>query len=123
MTTNYDPDANYEIKVWEEDELVGGVFGVVLGGAFFGESMFSRRTDASKIALTWLVARLNYAGFRLFDTQFVTEHLASLGAVELPRRDYRDQLEVALQTSADFLAMPEGLPAQDVLAHLNTQTS
>jgi Leu/Phe-tRNA-protein transferase len=62
----------------------------VLGGAFFGESMFSRRKDASKIALTWLIARLNYGGFRLFDTQFVTEHLESLGAVELPRRDYRD---------------------------------
>jgi leucyl/phenylalanyl-tRNA--protein transferase len=95
----------------------------VLGGAFFGESMFSRRKDASKIALAWLIARLNYGGFRLFDTQFVTEHLESLGAVELPRRDYRDNLAAALEVSADFHAMPRDLPAQDVLAHLSTQTS
>jgi leucyl/phenylalanyl-tRNA--protein transferase len=85
--------------------------------------MFSRRKDASKIALTWLIARLNYGGFRLFDTQFVTEHLETLGAVELPRRDYRDLLSGALETSADFHAMPQGLSAQDVLVHLSTQTS
>jgi leucyl/phenylalanyl-tRNA--protein transferase len=113
----------HSVEVWEDGALVGGVFGVVLGGAFFGESMFSRRKDASKIALAWLIARLNYGGFRLFDTQFVTEHLESLGAVELPRRDYRDNLAAALEVSADFHAMPRDLPAQDVLAHLSTQTS
>jgi leucyl/phenylalanyl-tRNA--protein transferase len=85
--------------------------------------MFSRRTDASKIALAWLVARLNYGGFRLFDTQFVTEHLESLGAVEIPRTDYREALREALHTEADFLAMPTDLPAQEVLEHLRTQTS
>jgi leucyl/phenylalanyl-tRNA--protein transferase len=113
----------HSVEVWEDGELSGGVFGVVLGGAFFGESMFSRRKDASKIALTWLIARLNYGGFRLFDTQFVTEHLETLGAVELPRRDYRVRLAEALEASADFHAMPSDLPAQDVLAHLSTQTS
>jgi len=113
----------HSVEVWEDNTLVGGVFGVVLGGAFFGESMFSRRKDASKIALAWLIARLNHGGFRLFDTQFVTEHLQSLGAVEVPRAVYRDALQHALGSSADFLAMPEGLPAQDVLAHLRTQTS
>jgi leucyl/phenylalanyl-tRNA--protein transferase len=103
--------------------LSGGVFGVVLGGAFFGESMFSRRKDASKIALAWLIARLNYGGFRLFDTQFVTEHLETLGAVELPRRTYRDLLSGALETQRIFTRCRRDLSAQDVLAHLSTQTS
>jgi leucyl/phenylalanyl-tRNA--protein transferase len=113
----------HSVEVWRDGKLTGGVFGVVLGGAFFGESMFSRSTDASKIALAWLVARLNYGGFRLFDTQFVTEHLETLGAIELPRGEYRGLLRDALETSADFHAMPRDLPAQDVLAHLSTQTS
>jgi leucyl/phenylalanyl-tRNA--protein transferase len=85
--------------------------------------MFSARPDASKIALTWLIARLNVGGFRLFDTQFVTEHLESLGALEIPRRDYRSALQDALRHEADFNAMPRDLAAQDVLAHLSTQTS
>jgi leucyl/phenylalanyl-tRNA--protein transferase len=113
----------HSVEVWQDGDLAGGVFGVVMGGAFFGESMFSRRTDASKIALAWLVARLNYGGFRLFDTQFVTEHLESLGAVEIPRADYRDRLQEALRTDADFGAMPPDLPAQEVLEHLRTHTS
>ena len=113
----------HSVEVWQDGALAGGVIGVALGGAFFGESMFSRRTDASKIALAWLIARLNYGGFRLFDIQFVTEHLESLGALELPRSTYRDQLARALATQADFHAMPVDLPVQDVLAHLRTQTS
>ncbi|WP_442641955.1 leucyl/phenylalanyl-tRNA--protein transferase [Roseicyclus sp.] len=113
----------HSVEVWQDGELAGGVFGIVLGGAWFGESMFSRRTDASKIALAWLIARLNYGGFRLFDTQFVTEHLQSLGAVEISRTRYREALRDALEARGDFLAMPVGLPAQDVLAHLSTQTS
>ena len=89
-------------EVWEGGALVGGVYGVVLGGAFFGESMFSRRTDASKIGLAYLTARLRRGGFTLFDTQFVTPHLLSLGAEEIPRSTYRDRLVTALGTQARF---------------------
>jgi leucyl/phenylalanyl-tRNA--protein transferase len=84
--------------------LVGGVFGVTLGGAFFGESMFSRRRDASKIALAYLTDRLVRGGFSLFDTQFLTLHLASLGAVEVSRAHYHDLLRAALRLRGDFLA-------------------
>ncbi|WP_309668257.1 leucyl/phenylalanyl-tRNA--protein transferase [Tabrizicola sp.] len=96
----------HSIEVWEGDILIGGVYGVTLGAAFFGESMFSRRTDASKLALTYTVHRLRAGGFVLFDTQFLTPHLASLGGIELPRADYHRQLEAALTHSAQFC--PEG---------------
>ncbi|RRH77404.1 leucyl/phenylalanyl-tRNA--protein transferase [Falsigemmobacter faecalis] len=86
--------------------LVGGVYGVVLGGAFFGESMFSRVTDGSKLALAHLMARLQAGGFTLFDTQFLTPHLASLGAIEIPRAEYRRRLTQALETEADFFRSP-----------------
>ena len=84
-------------EIWQEGRLVGGVFGVVLGRAFFGESMFSTATDASKLALAHLVARLRAGGFVLFDTQFLTPHLASLGAVEIPRAEYHRRLARALE--------------------------
>lgn len=74
----------HSLEVWQGDILAGGVFGLTQGAAFFGESMFSIRTDASKVALAYLVDRLRVAGFQLFDTQFLTPHLASLGAVEIP---------------------------------------
>ncbi|THF68189.1 MAG: leucyl/phenylalanyl-tRNA--protein transferase [Sulfitobacter sp. SK025] len=92
----------HSLEVWENDTLVGGVYGVTLGAAFFGESMFSRRDNASKIALACLVDRLNRAGFSLFDTQFLTAHLASLGAVEVSRDTYQAYLRLALQKSAEF---------------------
>lgn len=92
----------HSIEVWDEDQLVGGVYGVTLGAAFFGESMFSRRTDASKLALVHAVDRLRAGGFRLFDTQFLTPHLASLGGIELSRADYHRLLELALATKAEF---------------------
>lgn len=82
--------------------LIGGVYGVVLGQAFFGESMFSRRTDASKIALAWLVHRLRAGGFRLFDTQFLTPHLQTLGGVEVSRAEYHRRLAAALDAPAAF---------------------
>ena len=85
----------HSIECWEGEELVGGLYGLALGRAFFGESMVSRRTDASKVALAWLVARLRVGGFTLLDCQFQTPHLASLGAVEIARADY-----VALLTGA-----------------------
>ncbi|MFN3723642.1 MAG: leucyl/phenylalanyl-tRNA--protein transferase [Paracoccaceae bacterium] len=92
----------HSLEVWAGDTLIGGVYGVVLGSAFFGESMFSRRTDASKIALAWLVHRLRVGGFTLFDTQFLTPHLASLGAQEIPRADYHRRLARALGQQAQF---------------------
>jgi leucyl/phenylalanyl-tRNA--protein transferase len=86
----------HSVECWEGDELVGGLYGLALGRAFFGESMVSRRTDASKVALAWLVARLRVGGFTLLDCQFQTPHLASLGAVEITRNAYMALLETAL---------------------------
>lgn len=112
----------HSLEIWEEDELVGGVYGVTLGAAFFGESMFSRRTDASKIALAYLVDRLRQGGFTLFDTQFLTPHLASLGAVEVTRAEYHRQLEKALGGRGDFAG--PALPATpQVVVQRITQTS
>lgn len=92
----------HSIELWEGSALVGGVYGVVLGSAFFGESMFSRRTDASKVALAHAVHRLNAGGFTLFDTQFLTPHLKSLGGVEIPRAEYHRRLAEALDRRASF---------------------
>ena len=112
----------HSLEVYSENALVGGVYGVTLGRAFFGESMFSRRTDASKVALAYLVDRLNVAGFKLFDTQFITPHLSSLGAVEIPRGEYRLRLEEALKSDADFTEPPLPDSPYEVLQR-NTQTS
>ncbi len=98
----HDMGRAHSIECWDEDELVGGLYGVSLGGAFFGESMFSRATDASKIALVHLVHRLKYGGFELLDTQFTTTHLERFGVIEVPREDYHRMLEEALQVNADF---------------------
>ncbi len=114
--------AAHSVEVWEDTNLVGGVYGVTIGSAFFGESMFSRTTDASKVALAYLVDRLRLGGFTLFDTQFITPHLASLGAIEISRADYRKQLAAANRTDASFAAPGPVPPAQDVIQR-NTQTS
>jgi leucyl/phenylalanyl-tRNA--protein transferase len=90
----------HSIECWQDNELVGGLYGVRLGAAFFGESMFSRRTDASKVALAWLVARMKVGGFRLLDCQFMTDHLRSLGAVEITQQDYVSMLSAALSPAA-----------------------
>jgi leucyl/phenylalanyl-tRNA--protein transferase len=138
----------HSVEVWEEESLVGGLYGVKLGRAFFGESMFSRRTDASKVALAWLVARLKVGNFTLLDCQFMTEHLASLGAVSIPRESYVALLSAALGGVAasvegggasaagappDFAALDRllelagaagsGRPAGYVIAQLLGQTS
>lgn len=112
----------HSLEIHGEGGLIGGVYGVTLGAAFFGESMFSTRRDASKIALAYLVDRLNLAGFQLFDTQFLTDHLASLGAVEVSRAEYHKMLEKALESQADFLAPALPSDPQEVLQR-NTQTS
>ncbi|MCX7383501.1 MAG: leucyl/phenylalanyl-tRNA--protein transferase [Alphaproteobacteria bacterium] len=89
--------------------LVGGLYGVAIGGAFFGESMFSVARDASKVALVHLVARLKAGGFRLLDTQFLTGHLTQFGAIEIPRADYQAHLDNALEVAGDWLPDPAGL--------------
>lgn len=86
----------HSVEAWADGQLVGGLYGVSLGAAFFGESMFSRRTDASKICLVHLVERLKTNGFRLLDTQFTTEHLKTFGAIDVPKIDYEDMLANAL---------------------------
>ncbi len=94
----------HSIECWQEGELVGGLYGVALGGAFFGESMFSRARDASKVALAHLVERLKQGGFTLLDTQFLTPHLARLGALEIPRAEYLERLQGALAVNAAWPA-------------------
>lgn len=92
----------HSVECWQDGRLVGGLYGLALGGAFFGESMFARVDNASKVALVHLVARLNAGGFILLDTQYVTPHLASLGALEVPREAYLDLLQKACPLHADF---------------------
>ncbi|HSZ50395.1 MAG TPA: leucyl/phenylalanyl-tRNA--protein transferase [Caulobacteraceae bacterium] len=107
----------HSVEAWREDRLVGGLYGVALGGAFFGESMFSLERDASKVALVHLVARLRAGGFALLDTQFVTEHLMRLGAVEIDRADYRRRLSIALGRRARFLALPRSISGFEALTY------
>jgi leucyl/phenylalanyl-tRNA---protein transferase len=110
----------HSVEVWQGHALVGGLYGVNLGGAFFGESMFHRASDASKVALVHLVARLIAGGFTLLDTQYVTEHLRSLGAIEISRRRYRSQLDLALLHEGEFAALPidEPVSGADAMAIL-----
>jgi leucyl/phenylalanyl-tRNA--protein transferase len=126
----HDRGQAHSVEAWTSDgELAGGLYGVRLGAAFFGESMFTRRTDASKCCLAALVTRLRLGGFRLLDTQFLTSHLAGFGAVEIPARDYRVQLSAALSgTSGDFFAGDEGTvrgagPSGKRIVQLLSQTS
>lgn len=109
----------HSVEVWQDGALAGGVFGVALGAAFFGESMFSRQRDGSKIALTYLISRLRTGGFTLFDTQFTTEHLESLGARDMPRSAYREALQEALRRPADFFAQPVDVAPDHVLTKLS----
>jgi leucyl/phenylalanyl-tRNA--protein transferase len=92
----------HSVECWDGDDLVGGLYGVSLKGAFFGESMFSRRTDASKIALAHLVARLKRGGYKLLDTQFVTDHLTTFGVEEIGREEFHERLDAALEVDAEF---------------------
>jgi leucyl/phenylalanyl-tRNA--protein transferase len=106
----------HSVEVWQNDDLVGGLYGVSLGRAFFGESMFHRTRDASKVALVHLVARLIAGGFELLDTQYVTEHLRSLGAVEISRRRYCTLLDKAIKGEADFQKLPVERPVSGAQA-------
>jgi leucyl/phenylalanyl-tRNA---protein transferase len=113
----------HSVECWHAGELVGGLYGVSLGSAFFGESMFSRVSEASKVALAQLVARLRLGGFRLLDTQFVTTHLERFGAVEIPRRQYHRQLAEAIELDAYFPAEPLAGAAVVSLLQSSTPTS
>jgi leucyl/phenylalanyl-tRNA---protein transferase len=92
----------HSVECWKDGKLVGGLYGVKIGAAFFGESMFSRETDASKVALVHLVARLNAGGFQLLDAQFMNPHLKTLGAIVISKADYKELLPNAIAASADF---------------------
>jgi leucyl/phenylalanyl-tRNA--protein transferase len=100
----------HSVEVYDGNSLVGGLYGVSLGAVFFGESMFSRVRDASKIALVHLVGRLNAGGYKLLDTQFVTDHLKTFGAIEVPRQRYQKLLEAALASKGNFGALPLDRP-------------
>lgn len=100
----------HSVECWQDGKLVGGLYGVRIGAVFFGESMFSRVTDASKVALVHLVARLNAGGFQLLDAQFVNPHLERLGAVAIPKAEYHKLLEPALDAEADFQALKDDDP-------------
>jgi len=113
----------HSLEIWDGNELAGGVYGVAIGGAFFGESMFSHRRDGSKIALTYLTHRLQACGFSLFDTQFITPHLRTLGAVEIARTDYHKALRKALTRPAEFDASQPFPSPEEVVVQRNTQTS
>jgi leucyl/phenylalanyl-tRNA--protein transferase len=105
----------HTVETWHGGRLVGGLYGVSIGAAFFGESMFSRETDASKVALVHLVARLNAGGYVLLDSQFLTEHLARFGAEEISRRRYGARLAEAIRLPADFGALESPLAGRDAL--------
>jgi leucyl/phenylalanyl-tRNA--protein transferase len=106
----------HTVEVYDGEELVGGLYGVSLGRAFFGESMFHRARDASKVALVHLVARLKAGHFRLLDTQFVTDHLRTFGATEVPRPAYHKLLDAALVGEGDFGALPLDRPVAGAAA-------
>jgi leucyl/phenylalanyl-tRNA--protein transferase len=105
----------HSVEAWDGDDLAGGLYGVSLGRAFFGESMFHRQRDASKVALVHLVARLIASGFVLLDTQFVTDHLRNFGAVEISRRRYRAMLDRAVAGNADFWRLPAQVSGVEAL--------
>lgn len=108
----------HSIETWQDGKLVGGLYGVSVGGVFFGESMFSRVSDASKVALAHLVARMRLGGYRLLDTQFVTTHLSQFGAVEVPRDYYKSILAEAVDVRAEWLASPDPARLEGELRNL-----
>jgi leucyl/phenylalanyl-tRNA--protein transferase len=108
----------HTVEAWADGKLAGGLYGVALNGAFFGESMFSIARDASKVALVYLCARLVRGGFSLLDTQFVTEHLRQFGTVEIDRGEFHKLLEKALGHEADFSALPVDTEPEEILALL-----
>lgn len=113
----------HSVESWQDGKLVGGLYGVRLGGAFFGESMFSRATDASKVALVHLVAKLKASGFSLLDTQFITDHLTRFGATEIPRDEYRQRLATAIAAPVQFDPAADDWPSVEAFLQDATHTS
>ena len=113
----------HTVEAWQDDRLVGGLYGVSLGAAFFGESMFARTRDASKVALIHLLARLIAGGYTVLDTQFVTEHLSRFGAIEVPKARYDVMLRAALHRRADFAALPPVATGETILSILDTTSA
>lgn len=111
----------HSVEARVDGELVGGLYGVAMGGAFFGESMFSRVTDASKVALVHLAARLRHGGFKLLDAQFTTPHLEQFNAQTLPRRIFQSLLGIALETNANFAALPVETKGNDLISILSAR--
>lgn len=103
----------HSVEAWQDDKLVGGLYGLAIGQVFCGESMFSRATDASKIALIHLCARLQYGGFKTLDTQFTNDHLKQFGVFEIPQREYEEKIKSEMNTPADFIL--EGRNEKDIL--------
>lgn len=112
----------HSVEAWRDETLVGGLYGVAIGGAFFGESMFSVVTDASKVCLVYLAARLKAGGYLLHDTQFTTDHLRRFGAFDVPAADYARQLQAALAVQGEFGALPAQVSGISILQSI-TQTS
>jgi leucyl/phenylalanyl-tRNA--protein transferase len=108
----------HSVEVWEGETLLGGLYGVSIGGAFFGESMVSRARDVSKIALVHLVARLKAGGFTLLDCQFQTEHLRQFGVIEMPKAEYLEKLAAAIDLKTDFYDLPRTASGQMVMSLL-----
>jgi leucyl/phenylalanyl-tRNA--protein transferase len=114
----------HSVECWQTGKLVGGLYGVSINGAFCGESMFHNVTDASKVALVYLVARLNAGGYVLLDTQFVTDHLSQFGAIEISRADYKKKLNNALEIeNSDFYALSENEETETILKWAKTRSS
>ncbi len=108
----------HSVESWQDDQLVGGLYGIALGSAFFGESMFSRRTDASKVALVHLLAVLHLGHFQLLDTQFVTDHLSTFGTIEVTSNDYLSRLDTALKYQSQFHNNVAGPQLRQAVEHV-----
>ncbi len=119
----FDMGFAHSVETWRDGKMVGGLYGIALGGAFFGESMFSRFRDASKVALVHLVARLRLGGFTLLDVQFLTDHLLQFGASEIPARQYLEDLNEALKVQGVFLGDASPSEVSDALEELFLQSS
>lgn len=121
-TALFEKGRAHSVECWIDEHLVGGVYGVQIGAAFFGESMFSLVRDASKVALTHLAGRLRAGDFQMLDTQFLTPHLASFGGIEIPRTRYLRLLRRAINSSGDFYSLPDPCPGRETMQSI-TQTS
>ena len=118
-TALFEMGCAHSVEVWRDGKMVGGLYGVSLGAAFFGESMFSRERDASKVALVRLVAQLKTGGYKLLDTQFITEHLSQFGACEITRDEYHKRLRPAVSQPAEFSSLPSDVSGSMIMQSIS----